>query len=309
MQYQLGSDEAMILPPDSLNISSWFRVTTQYAIKKRTEMFSQLIELNDFVLDQQQQSQHDRAFVWRIHLTPYHWPPRWVIKVAYPNVKDTTHPVSLPTPVGECEYVQTSHSSLAQSLVDQVFETVSSSGVAFLHIRRGDTTHRCNTTLPRVHDYLMCSLRGQMAEVIETSDFGRGGMTLLFASDERDACYRQGMRSIVEQGLGYHFIDLDQAVRGVLHNHIDKTPLDQRLWNNMYIFSLTRLIYDDPRIDLTLKLRKKEECPVCETDMKKLKNQNEMSGFPFSTAALPSLDLATTLEEYNRCHEAGGGLQ
>lgn len=51
-----------------------------------------------------------------------------------------------------------------------------------LHIRRGDSINDCDTSLPRMKDFLYCSFNN-------TNDLGRN-ITLLMTSDEDDKEYR-----------------------------------------------------------------------------------------------------------------------
>lgn len=321
--------------------SSWLKLSTMtgppHASEVIQDIVSQVARLETIVQAQQHQQQKagvssslsitasgERGFVWEIRLAHFYWGMlNFTEMFVLGNNEEQQHRSPSPSsswPIlqkkgvvsGSCPYVERNNADLAQHFVDEVFDLIQNnrhsparrarSGLAFFHIRRGDTVSVCDTALPRIHRYLMCSLRGEMITPISTKF---GNMTLLLASDERDPCYRRAIQTIVEKGLGYNFVDLDEIIWTVLKGHIAKHAGDSRLWNNMYVYHLTRMVFSDPRIDLELTLRR-ANCPDCAGDMKKIVNHHHRQnfseiGFHAESASLEALDWNQTLNDYDQC--------
>jgi hypothetical protein len=326
--------------PKSSSLKLTLMIGPPHDPQVRRDVISQVTQLERYVQAQQQQQQQESttanstsvssiatnstAFVWEVRLAHFYWGIR--------NFTDLFilgkghRPSSLPlleklgVISGSCRYTQQHNTALAQHLVDRVFAYIQNmypetTGLAFFHIRRGDTLKVCNTTLPRMRNYLMCSLRGggggEMAARISAEDFGTT-MTLLLASDERDPCYRRAIQTIVEEDLGYNFVDLDQVIWTVLRDYVqmanntkNNTNDDSRLLNNMYVFYLNRMVSSDDRVDLEL-IQRRANCLDCARDMKRVVvNQNSSDiGFQAETASPLEgrlVDWDQTLKDYERC--------
>jgi hypothetical protein len=65
--------------------------------------------------------------------------------------------------------------------------------VGSVHVRQGDTTHLCDTTVPRVRSYLDCSLCPLLLSTDKNNENIKMTIILLFASDERDPIYRNDL--------------------------------------------------------------------------------------------------------------------
>ena len=89
--------------------------------------------------------------------------------------------------------------------------------VGYLHIRRGDSVSRCDTSLPKMEKYLSCSLAefagvapqgntdhsnsgAEFAQALQAQKIPKK-LILLFSTDEVDQSYRNGIRHIVEETL------------------------------------------------------------------------------------------------------------
>ena len=59
----------------------------------------------------------------------------------------------------------------------------------YFHIRRTDSQPRCDSEIPKVKEYLRCSLEG-------TERFKN--VTILFASDEKDETYRRNVTGLLD---------------------------------------------------------------------------------------------------------------
>ena len=114
------------------------------------------------------------------------------------------------------------------SLEEEFTET---SHFGMLHIRRGDATGECDTSLGKMRAYLSCSL-----EKIEMY----GNITILFTSDEDDLCYRTAIKDMVE-ALGLHFVDLDSYIRAVVSKYAETIPDGTRLGELPAPFFITLL--------------------------------------------------------------------
>jgi hypothetical protein len=173
--------------------------------------------------------------------------------------RESPHPSMLPD-LGKgkgCWYVSDRDvpSPIMAGLVDTIWDDIrsrhSSRPVISFHIRRGDATSECDTSLERVKSYLKCSLP-QKRDII-----------LLLASDEQDIRYRQALQQMIESSFPQvSAIDLDDLVSEHLHRAVLQGRVPERLKNNYYIFRLQGVIRE--KNDFQLKLRRDFECNDCD---------------------------------------------
>ena len=142
--------------------------------------------------------------------------------------------------------------------------------MGYLHIRRGDSVSRCDTTLQRMERYLSCSLsefinfRPDVDSDHDSNRFSiptrdestsKHSLIVLFSSDEGDPSYRVGIRRIVEHKLiggshhigendhnnnntighnneGYtiRLIDMDEIIRNELYQRVTVEKSGPKWW-------------------------------------------------------------------------------
>jgi hypothetical protein len=97
-------------------------------------------------------------------------------------------------PGGGCVYTEEDHHAshtkrLKQQRLSDLIRRLSppNSRFGYFHLRRGDTTQDCDTSLGEVKSFLACSFNG--AEEPVTAQ--KSHLPLLFGSDEQDAEYRR----------------------------------------------------------------------------------------------------------------------
>ena len=195
--------------------------------------------------------------------------------------------------------LDTSNSFL--SITDLVFDSLKESNpdtdhFGMLHIRMGDAKDECDTSLIKINNYLSCSL-----ENLEVY----GKVSVLFTSDERNICYRNAIRNMVES-LGFHFIDLDSYVMSTVSQYTKTLPSDtapSRLENNMFVFKVEKEM--EWHVDMTFRMnqRRSMECSSCD----KLASSWQFEDTPVvaSNSNLKAvIDFPNVLQSYDTCATA-----
>ncbi|KAL7539339.1 hypothetical protein ACHAWF_006382 [Thalassiosira exigua] len=217
--------------------ANWTRVT----MKGRNMILEQLDTLDKYYAKEQNR-QSSTGFIWEIY-------DRYSYKSVTGKWKERT---------GNC-ISQKMSAPLSRLLTDRVFDYLSQrypSTDLFvpLHIRRGDATRSCDTSLKRMHQRLSCSL--------EQPSASPGNVTILLGTDELDPCYRNAIKVMVES-MGHSFADLDATVLEVVQNYSKGTYDGGRLLNNMFVYSVGLNFMWDPRIKFRLDWRRRVTCPDC----------------------------------------------
>lgn len=106
--------------------------------------------------------------------------------------------------------------------------------VGLLHVRRGDSKVRCDTSLDKIQSFLTCSL-GTL------SPRNHAPVVLLFASDETDEEYRQGMGRMISSldTFSIQLIDLDALVWKHVRIASNKKPA---LESNYYVYAIESVL-------------------------------------------------------------------
>jgi hypothetical protein len=158
---------------------------------------------------------------------------------------------------GGCDYSTDHLPDHMQIIFDQVHAEIRNANephakIGYFHIRRGDAVNDCNTTVPRMKEYLGCTFNGTQAKA--------RNITLLWSSDERDPAYRQAIHTIVEQDFDHiKLIDLDALTLRKVEDSIAAGAPEWRL-NNYYLFRILAF----PRIAVFhLEQRRTISCPHC----------------------------------------------
>jgi len=201
--------------------------------------------------------------------------------VAYDDKSQGVHCNTTPLPRArrgwvDCgtDYVKSRMPPLLVSLAENVFHQISfhqpaDAAYTLFHIRRGDATEQCDTTLPTLKQYLSCSFNN-------TTSLHRKFVVLL-GSDEKDKEYRQSIiqltNNVVDAGTGekvqVETIDLDELVRETLNQAIAAGDCPDRNRNNFFVYLITQEI--GRRALLTLERRRGSACRPCD----KLRNVYE----------------------------------
>jgi len=129
--------------------------------------------------------------------------------------------------------------------------------LGMLHVRRGDVVDECDTSLIKMSNYLTCSL-----ENLEVY----GKVSLLFRSDERNVCYRNAIKEMIES-LGFHFLDLDSYVMTTVSQYAKTLPSDtnpSRLENNMFVFKVEKEMVWHRDMSFRISQRRSVECEICD---------------------------------------------
>jgi hypothetical protein len=160
------------------------------------------------------------------------------------------------SPQQGCTYSRGGIPAPMQGLADEIWQdilllatpttTSVSTSIGFLHIRRGDSISRCNTTLPKLQRYLACSLHGLPPTVI------------LLASDETDPVYRASIQSLLKIVGGHAMIDLDALVWDRIQ-HLK----NHALHNNYYVYGIESLL-KTAYVDFVLQQRQRHDCLDCQ---------------------------------------------
>jgi hypothetical protein len=142
-----------------------------------------------------------------------------------------------------CSYSRDGIPATMQGLTDEIWQdilllatpttTYVSTRIGFLHMRQGDLTSLCNTTLPKLQRYLACSLHGLPPTVI------------LLASDETDPLYRASIQSL---------LDLDALVWDRIQHF-----KSHALHNNYSIYGIESLL-ETAYTDFVLQQRQCHDC-------------------------------------------------
>ena len=126
--------------------------------------------------------------------------------------------------------------------------------VGMFHVRRGDMQHECNTTLPKMKQYITCTLDG-------SERFGN--IILLFASDERDRAYIQAVQEMVESYSHVTFIPIDDLVYQHVKYAVRHERLPKRYLNNFYVFRIQTLLQSE-KVAFLIEQRRIHHCKDCD---------------------------------------------
>lgn len=181
-------------------------------------------------------------------------------KINYANVDELPEIVD---GQGGCDYFDPHYlPDHMQTIFDQVLAEIRNANephakLGFFHIRRGDSKAECNTTVPRMKQYIGCTFNGTQAKA--------RNITLLLASDERDPEYRQAIKNIVEQDFEHiKLIDIDALVLKKVEESIAATGAPAWRLNNHYLFRLVSSFKWNQKYTLfTIEQRRDFACPHC----------------------------------------------
>eukprot|EP00934_Nitzschia_sp_Nitz4_P000865 Nitzschia sp. Nitz4//scaffold196_size54656//50406//51821//NITZ4_006649-RA/size54656-processed-gene-0.56-mRNA-1//1//CDS//3329540456//865//frame0 len=151
--------------------------------------------------------------------------------------------------------------------VQHVQQALDSHWMIGLHVRRGDSASRCDTSLEKMERYLRCSIADHLPQNSGSDRTGatsdKNNATVFFYSDERDEGYRSSLATSAREKLRLGFVDLDMFVSGALSSmDSDKMP-DWKRSNNYYFFRVLHAIVEALGLDLSLEQRREISCETC----------------------------------------------
>lgn len=160
------------------------------------------------------------------------------------------------------------------------------------HIRRGDAIGQCDTSLSKIRDYLTCSL-----DKVEMY----GKISILFTSDERNACYRSAIQDMVKM-LGVCFIDLDSFIEATVSKYAASIQNGQRLLNNMFIYKVEKVMEWNERLTFRIAQRRGISCAWCD----QLHSNWQFNDKPILASSYEfkkSVDYAKVMHSHHICEE------
>ncbi|KAL3917264.1 MAG: hypothetical protein SGARI_007758 [Bacillariaceae sp.] len=169
---------------------------------------------------------------------------------------------------------------------------VSASLKGFLHIRRGDTMEECDTNIPALRAYLLCSLAnmtfpkppkdGGGQQHMATRDYTKQqqqhvGITLLVGTNEEDAGYMQDLLNMVKelsiQAVDWNghpiqlnvvnAINMESLIWEYLQAQIAQGIIPSSFLNNLHVFEILEHIMNN-RVDFKLSRRRFRFCNDCD---------------------------------------------
>lgn len=141
---------------------------------------------------------------------------------------------------------------LVETVWEEIYRYRTPATIGFLHIRRGDSAHRCDTSLATLETYLSCSF-GTLPVSQRTIP-----LIVLLATDDTDAGYRQGVAAIVNGlGLDVELIDLDALV----WRHVKL--LRSALHTNYYVYAIEWEV-KHVHVHFVMERRHSQSCHTCE---------------------------------------------
>eukprot|EP00581_Thalassiosira_minuscula_P004756 CAMPEP_0183736344 /NCGR_PEP_ID=MMETSP0737-20130205/49041_1 /TAXON_ID=385413 /ORGANISM="Thalassiosira miniscula, Strain CCMP1093" /LENGTH=410 /DNA_ID=CAMNT_0025970313 /DNA_START=273 /DNA_END=1505 /DNA_ORIENTATION=+ len=128
--------------------------------------------------------------------------------------------------------------------------------LGLLHLRRGDTTQICDTSLEKVRSYLNCSL-GRV-EV-------HGDVTLVMTSDEKDVNYRNDIMGLVGEFGHLTIIDGDNITQGIIDDALKIGHIRKSMVNGFVEFAVEGALRspESELVDFRL-TRRRGHCPQCD---------------------------------------------
>lgn len=163
-----------------------------------------------------------------------------------------------------CTYVKIEYSSpiklLMQSLEREVRKHAGMINddalIGLLHLRRGDTTHVCDTSIEKVRSYLKCSIGGSE---------GIRSVMLVMTSDEKDINYRNSILRLADEFIQLSVIDGDNITERIIDEAVATGMIHKSLANGFVAFAVESTLRNAQSglIDFRLS-RRRSNCPDCD---------------------------------------------
>lgn len=164
-----------------------------------------------------------------------------------------------------CTYVKIEYSSpiklLMQSLEREVRKHAGMNDddtlIGLLHLRRGDTTHVCDTSIEKVRSYLKCSIGGSE---------GLRSVMLVMTSDEKDINYRNSILRLADEFIQLSVIDGDNITERIIDEAVATGMILHKSFANGFVaFAVESTLRNAQSglIDFRLS-RRRSNCPDCD---------------------------------------------
>lgn len=131
--------------------------------------------------------------------------------------------------------------------------------VGLLHLRRGDTTHICDTSVEKVKSYLQCSLGGSE---------GIRNLTLVMTSEEKDVRYRKSILGLVDEFPHLHLaiLDGDEMAQRIVDDAARLGHVSKSMVNGFVVFATEGALRnpDSELVRFRLVRRREHRCPDCD---------------------------------------------
>ncbi|CAJ1935166.1 unnamed protein product [Cylindrotheca closterium] len=173
-----------------------------------------------------------------------------------------------PSNVTGCNYVDDDQYRMSPTQLEPIREAIrarvrslapsNTSVFGFFHIRRGDGTKSCNTTLPVLKEFFDCSIAG-------TEQTGKH-ITFLLGSDEHDDEYRQAVMDLSKDVPHISMLDADKIVDSTMQEMAENGQMPKRYMNNYHQFEFLKTLGMDRKFDFAsvhLIRRRNVDCQEC----------------------------------------------
>jgi len=276
-------------------------------VSENPNQFGHHLELvHNFTQQQQQQQQLQKeespsSFVWAVG--PSYYLLQDVMQAFLEHqetqgLDDGSLPelIRQPNSKKRCTYVESQNPLFlreqATAILTMIQEQHPAALYGGLHIRRGDAVNQCNTSLAKMAHFVPCTWDG--TELTQ--------QTLLFYSDERDACYRTAIHQLFDSLKHVTVIDLDEMIQQELDRVLVQNASLQKLDNNYIRFQLNNDIAR--QLDYVVEQERHNSCEPCVhltscTMFPRRDNQRDQTPGPMKT-----LDFESILADYEQCSGA-----
>ena len=128
--------------------------------------------------------------------------------------------------------------------------------IGLLHLRRGDTTEICDTSLDKVRKYLKCSLGGSE---------GIHNVTLVMISDDRDDSYRNSIIRLADEFTDLTILDGDNITYGIIDDLTRSGHVSKSMYNVFIAFAVEATLRKSVSEVVDFRLaRRRSKCPDCD---------------------------------------------
>mmetsp|Transcript_799 Transcript_799/g.1504 ORF Transcript_799/g.1504 Transcript_799/m.1504 type:complete len:531 (+) Transcript_799:60-1652(+) len=173
-----------------------------------------------------------------------------------------------PSNITGCNYVEDDQYKMSPNQLEPIREAIrnrvrslapsNTSVFGFFHIRRGDGTKSCNTTLPVLQEFFDCSIAG-------TEETGKH-ITFLLGSDEHDEEYRQAVMDLAKDVPHISMLDADKIVDSTMQEMAENGQMPKRYMNNYHQFEFLKTLGMDRKFNFAsvhLIRRRNVDCQDC----------------------------------------------
>mmetsp|Transcript_528 Transcript_528/g.870 ORF Transcript_528/g.870 Transcript_528/m.870 type:complete len:460 (+) Transcript_528:144-1523(+) len=124
-----------------------------------------------------------------------------------------------------------------------------------IHIRRGDSKKKCDTTVEKMKDYLACTFNG-------TENALGINFTLLYSSDDTNKSYRNAVKKLIERNGRRRSLDLDLLVQKTLQAQVSAGTIPASKLNNYITFAVVSRLSSGAALNLAR--RRTYSCNDCD---------------------------------------------